>query len=189
MLTSLVFALGSKSYSQSISLGIETGLGKSKTYSSEITSDNYLDLSKNSKLGFTFNTTIEYYPKLSILSVNSGIGYFQKGDQIHDFHYASIPLYVRLSFGARLKVYFGGGTYGSLLINQNRLVDGYYHDFNVFDIGGLLNAGISYNTEVLKIFLDYKSMIGIAEIMNSPYGGHKNYSHYFQIGSAIKLKL
>jgi hypothetical protein len=178
-------------YSQSINLGFEFGIGQSKTRINTGGLDRIFKYDKEYPVRIQLNSIIEFVPKLSFLSVYSGLGYSQKGTEFIDLHYLSSPLALKLYIGKQsVKPYFGGGVFISLLLfKKDEYSEGYIDSYNTMDLGGFFNIGLTYEVNTkLRFFLDYKNFVSCYEVY-SIAGGFQYVSraHFLYIGIMINM--
>ncbi len=183
------FLISHSIISQSIYIGPSFGLGESKT-------DDYYECNElfNFKSTEKTRTCIDLgliiTPHKSKLSFISGICYQTKGDNFVNLNYLCMPIIIRFDFGKVIKIHFGGGLYGSLLINyENRYsIEDIEKSKNNFDVGGIINTGLSVNILKYRFFVDYRNYVGSNPVYIIEKHQFRNYFYCINLGFLIKIK-
>jgi len=171
--------------SQSVKIGLGVGLGKSKT-SQNINLEEALNYRNSTSNQIYIDATIEYIPVNSLFSIVGGVAYNQKGDKYFDLNYLSVPMMLKLQFGKSLKYYFGGGLYGSILINYNNpYSDEYFaNSLSNFDYGSVINTGFMVRiSNMVDIYFEYRNHMGIHKVYKfNPEQSYRYNCHYLSVG-------
>lgn len=170
-----------------------------------------------SRLGYTAGLFVQYDLKKTF-SLRTGAYYDLKGAayqmdltdvtgiQIaevrawNDFHYLTVPLLLRATFGKKINYFINAGPYVSFLLKQRHHYPAQSYDnswmYNQTDMGVSLGIGLSYAFDCFVLSAEARSSTGLANINASKngiqipvYNGGEQYTNAINIQFGLAYRM